>query len=58
MDDQHNQNYSFTLVAPGFEIASGKDIYQSSNLLDYTSPLNPYQTTFLQPLIGARIPPD
>lgn len=33
MDDQHNQNYSFTLVAPGFEILSGKDIYQSSNLI-------------------------
>lgn len=33
MDDQHNQNYSFTLVAPGFEIESGKDIYQSSNLI-------------------------
>ena len=33
MDDQHNQNYSFTLIAPGFEIASGKDIYQSSNLI-------------------------
>lgn len=30
MDDQ---NYSFTLVAPGFEIESGKDIYQSSNLI-------------------------
>lgn len=33
MDDQHNQNYSFSLVAPGFEIVSGKDIYQSSNLI-------------------------
>lgn len=33
MDDQHNQNYSFSLVAPGFEIESGKDIYQSSNLI-------------------------
>ena len=33
MDDQHNQNYSFSLVAPGFEILSGKDIYQSSNLI-------------------------
>lgn len=33
MDDQHNQNYSFTLIAPGFEIESGKDIYQSSNLI-------------------------
>lgn len=33
MDDQHNQNYSFSLVAPGFEISSGKDIYQSSNLI-------------------------
>lgn len=33
MDDQHNQNYSFSLVAPGFEILSGKEIYQSSNLI-------------------------
>lgn len=33
MDDQHNQNYSFSLVAPGFEIESGKDIYQSSNVI-------------------------
>ena len=33
MDDLHNQNYSFTLIAPGFEIESGKDIYQSSNLI-------------------------
>lgn len=33
MDNQHNQNYSFSLVAPGFEIESGKDIYQSSNLI-------------------------
>ena len=33
MDDQHNQNYSFSLVAPGFEIESGKEIYQSSNLI-------------------------
>lgn len=33
MDDQYNQNYSFSLVAPGFEIVSGKDIYQSSNLI-------------------------
>lgn len=33
MDDQHNQNYSFALIAPGFEIESGKDIYQSSNLI-------------------------
>ena len=33
MDDQHNQNYSFSLVAPGFEIVSGKDIYQSSNVI-------------------------
>lgn len=33
MDDQHNQNYSFSLIAPGFEILSGKDIYQSSNLI-------------------------
>ena len=33
MDDQHNQNYSFSLVAPGFEIVSGKEIYQSSNLI-------------------------
>lgn len=33
MDEQHNQNYSFSLVAPGFEIESGEDIYQSSNLI-------------------------
>lgn len=33
MDNQHNQNYSFSLVAPGFEIESGEDIYQSSNLI-------------------------
>lgn len=33
MIEQHNQNYSFTLIAPGFEITSGKDIYQSSNLI-------------------------
>lgn len=33
MDDQHNQNYSFSLVAPGFEIESGEEIYQSSNLI-------------------------
>lgn len=33
MDDLHNQNYSFSLVAPGFEIESGKDIDQSSNLI-------------------------
>ena len=33
MDDQHNQNYSFKLIAPGFELVSGKDIYQSSNLI-------------------------
>ena len=33
MDDQHNQNYSFSLVAPGFELESGKDIYQRSNLI-------------------------
>lgn len=33
MDDQHNQNYSVSLVAPGFKIESGKDIYQSSNLI-------------------------
>ena len=33
MDDQHNQNYSFSLIAPGFEIESGKEIYQSSNLI-------------------------
>lgn len=33
MDDLHNQNYSFSLVAPGFEIVSGKEIYQSSNLI-------------------------
>lgn len=33
MNDQYNQNYSFSLIAPGFEIESGKDIYQSSNLI-------------------------
>lgn len=33
MDDQHNQNYSFSLIAPGFEIVSGKDVYQNSNLI-------------------------
>lgn len=33
MDDQHNQNYSFSLIAPGFEIESGEEIYQSSNLI-------------------------
>ena len=32
MDDKHNQNYSFSLVAPGYVIKSGTEIQQSSNL--------------------------
>lgn len=49
MDDQHNQNYSFSLVAPGFEIESGKDIYQSSNLIvpgtdSHTTILIPFES--------------
>lgn len=32
MDDKHNQNYLFSLVAPGYVIKSGTEIQQSSNL--------------------------
>lgn len=32
MDNKHNQNYSFSLVAPGYVIKSGTEIQQSSNL--------------------------
>lgn len=32
MDDKHNQNYSFSLIAPGYVIQSGTEIQQSSNL--------------------------
>lgn len=32
MDDKHNQNYSFSLVAPGYVIKSGTEIQQNSNL--------------------------
>lgn len=32
MDDKHNQNYLFSLVAPGYVIQSGTEIQQSSNL--------------------------
>ena len=32
MDDKHNQNYSFSLIAPGYIIKSGTEIQQSSNL--------------------------
>lgn len=32
MDDKHNQNYSFSLVAPGYVIQSGTEIQQSSNI--------------------------
>lgn len=32
MDDKHNQNYSFSLVAPGYVIKSGTEIQQRSNL--------------------------
>ena len=32
MDDEHNQNYSFSLIAPGYVIQSGTEIQQSSNL--------------------------
>lgn len=32
MDDKHNQNYSFSLIAPGYVIQSGTEIKQSSNL--------------------------
>ena len=32
MDDKHNHNYSFSLIAPGYVIQSGTEIQQSSNL--------------------------
>lgn len=32
MDDKHNQNYSFSLIGPGYVIKSGTEIQQSSNL--------------------------
>lgn len=32
MDDKHNQNYSFSLIAPGYVIKSGTEIQQNSNL--------------------------
>lgn len=32
MDDKHNQNYSFSLIAPGYVIRSGTEIQQNSNL--------------------------
>ena len=32
MDDKHNQNYSFSLIAPGYVIRSGSEIQQNSNL--------------------------
>lgn len=32
MDDKHNQNYSFSLIAPGYVIKSGTEIQQTSNL--------------------------
>lgn len=32
MEDKHNQNYSFSLIAPGYVIQSGTEIQQSSNL--------------------------
>lgn len=32
MDDKHNQNYSFSLIAPGYVITSGTEIKQNSNL--------------------------
>lgn len=32
MDDKHNQNYAFSLIAPGYVIQSGTEIQQSSNL--------------------------
>ena len=32
MDDKHNQNYSFSLIAPGYVIQSGTEIHQSSKL--------------------------
>ena len=32
MDDKHNQNYSFSLIAPGYVIQSGTEIQQNSNI--------------------------
>ena len=32
MDDKHNQNYSFSLISPGYVIKSGTEIQQTSNL--------------------------
>lgn len=32
MDNKHNQNYSFSLIGPGYVIQSGTEIQQSSNL--------------------------
>lgn len=32
MDDKHNQNYSFSLISPGYVIQSGTEIQQNSNL--------------------------
>ena len=32
MDDKHNQNYSFSLIGPGYVIQSGTEIQQNSNL--------------------------
>lgn len=32
MDDKHNQNYSFSLISPGYVIKSGTEIQQSSNI--------------------------
>lgn len=32
MDDKHNQNYSFSLIAPGYVIKSGTEIQQRSNI--------------------------
>lgn len=32
MDDKHNQNYSFSLIASGYVIQSGTEIQKSSNL--------------------------
>lgn len=32
MDDKHNQNYSFSLISPGYVIQSGTEIQQNSNI--------------------------
>lgn len=32
MDDEHNQNYSFSLISPGYVIKSGTEIQQNSNI--------------------------